>query len=67
MILNGSVFILWGMLFKFAPDLVWGTQKSWFPLSRESFDVVVYGFLGVIKIFFLVFNVAPYVALRIIA
>ena len=35
-------------------------------LSRETFDVVIYSFLGLFKIVFLVFNVVPYVALLIV-
>jgi len=65
-ILNGGMFILWGTFFKFAPDLLYRTQRTWWPLSRETFDVVLYGFLGLFKIFLLVFNVVPYVALLII-
>jgi hypothetical protein len=38
-----------------------------FHLSREAFDVVLYAFLGLYKITILIFNLVPYVALRIIA
>ena len=65
-ILNGGIFMLWGTFFMFAPDLIYRTQRAWFPISRETSDVVLYGFLGIFKIFFLVFNVVPYVALLII-
>jgi hypothetical protein len=65
-IINGSLLAFWiGMLFA-TPDLVYRTQRRWFPLSRESFDVVMYGFLGLFKILFLVFNAVPYVALLIV-
>ncbi len=49
-----------------APDLVYRTQNKWFPIPRETFNVVIYSFLGLFKIFFLVFNAVPYVALLII-
>jgi hypothetical protein len=66
-ILNGGLLTLLILMFGFAPDLMYRTQRIWFPLSRETFDVVLYGFLGMFKIFFLIFNVVPYVALLIIA
>jgi hypothetical protein len=49
-----------------APGLVYRTQSKWFPLPRETFNVVIYSFLGLFKIVFLVFNVVPYVALLIV-
>jgi hypothetical protein len=39
----------------------------WFPIPRETFNVLIYGFLGLFKIFFLTFNLVPYLALLIIA
>ncbi|MCZ6445193.1 MAG: hypothetical protein O7F17_00165 [Planctomycetota bacterium] len=42
------------------------TQSKWFPIPRETFNVVIYSFLGLFKIVFLVFNVVPYVALLIV-
>jgi hypothetical protein len=35
-------------------------------LPRETYDVVIYGFLGAFKLVFLVFNAVPYVALSIV-
>jgi hypothetical protein len=35
-------------------------------MPRETFNVVIYSFLGLFKIVFLVFNVVPWVALLII-
>ena len=66
-IINGGIFILWTIFFVFAPDLVYRMQKKLFPIPRETYNVVIYSFLGLFKIVFLVFNVVPYVALLIIA
>jgi len=49
-----------------APDLVYRKQSRWFPIPRETFNVVIYSFLGLFKIVFLVFSVVPYVALLIV-
>ena len=64
-IINGGILLLWVGLCMFTPDLVYRTQSIWFPLPRESFDVIIYAFLGLFKIVFLVFNVVPYVVLLI--
>ena len=49
-----------------APDLVYRTQSKWFPIPRETLNVVIYSFLGLYKTVFLVFNVGPCVALLIV-
>ena len=55
-IMNGALLALWTTMLIWAPDLVCRTQSRWFPISRETFDVVIYSFLGLFKIIFLVFN-----------
>jgi len=65
-IINGALFILSTTMFILAPDLVYRTQRKWFPIPRETFNVVFYSFIGLFKIVFLVFNVVPYMALLIV-
>ena len=49
-----------------APDLVYRTQRTWFPIPRETFNVVIYSFLGLFKLLFLVFSAIPYLALLLV-
>ena len=65
-IINGGLLVLWTIIYLLAPNLVYRTQSKWFPLPRETFNVVFYSFLGLFKVFFLIFNVVPYVALLIV-
>ena len=65
-IMNGALLVLWTIMCILVPDLVYRTQSKWFPIPRETFNVVMYSFLGLFKIVFLVFNVVPYVALLIV-
>ena len=65
-IINGGILALWTLFCMFTPNLVYRTQSTFFPIPRETFDVLIYSFLGLFKIFFLVFNVVPWVALVII-
>lgn len=64
-IINGGLLILWAALLTLAPDLLYRTQRPWCPVPRATFDVLIYSFLGLFKIFVLVFNVVPLVALLI--
>ena len=65
-IVNGGLLILTFLICVFGVDWVYRMHSKWFPMPRETFNVVIYSFLGLFKIFFLVFNVVPYVALLII-
>lgn len=65
-IIDGGILILWVGFSSLAPDLVYRTQSKWFPIPRETFNVVIYSFLGFFKILFLVFNLIPYIALLIL-
>jgi len=66
-VLNGGLLVLWTMAFLVAPDLVYRTQSRWFPIPRETFNVVMYSFLGLFKVLFLVFNAVPFLVLLILA
>lgn len=65
-IINGALLSFWTIICIFAPDLMYRTQNKWFPMPRETFNVVIYSFIGLFKIFFLIFNVVPFVALLIV-
>ena len=65
-IINGDMLVLAAIMFTVAPDFVYRKQSKWFPISRETFNVAMYSFIGLFKILVLVFNVVPYVALLII-
>ena len=66
-ILNIGILILWTVFCVFAVDFVYRIHSKWFSIPRETFDVVIYSFLGLFKIVFVVFSVVPYVALLIVA
>lgn len=66
-IINGGLLIFSTLVMMIMPDFVYRVQSRWFPVSRQTFDVVIYCFLGLFKVLFIVFNIAPYVALLIIS
>ncbi|MGW8180046.1 MAG: DUF6868 family protein [bacterium] len=65
-ILDGVLLVLWSIAFLVAPDLVYRTQSKWVSIPRETFDLVMYSFLGLFKVLFLVFNAVPFLVLSIL-
>ena len=49
-----------------APDLTCKTQRKFFPIARENFDLIFYAFLGLFKVVFIFFNLVPWIVLSII-
>lgn len=65
-VINGGLFVFWTICILAMPDWVYRTQTRFIPISRETFHVAMYGFLGLFKIFFLFFNVVPFLVLLIL-
>ena len=66
-ILNVAIFAWAAIWFMLAPDFIYRMQNKLFPLPRETFNAVIYAFLGLHKLAIIVFNVVPWVALLIVA
>ena len=65
-ILNGALLIFSSIICIAIPDWIYAIHSKWFPMPRESFNVVLYAYLGLFKIVFLALNVVPYAALLIV-
>lgn len=65
-IINGGFLILTALVFTFAGNLIYRVHSRWFKMPREAFNIVTYSFLGLYKIFLLVFCLVPYVVLLIL-
>lgn len=66
-IINGGLFVFSAIFLTFGGGFVYRFHGDLFNISREAFNVVIYSFLGIYKIFFITFNIVPYLALRIMA
>jgi hypothetical protein len=65
-IINYAILVLWAALVFLAPGLLrWFARR--FRLSPETFDAIQYGLMALYKIGIILFNLVPYVALRIVA
>lgn len=65
-IINVALFFLSAIMIFAASDFIYSAHGQMFHMPREAFDVTLYAFLGLYKIVILVFNLVPYVALRIV-
>lgn len=65
-VINIGLLILWFLFFKFAHDWTFRYHTRWYRLSVETFDTIHYTGMAVFKIFLIVFNLVPYLALRIV-
>jgi len=65
-IINGILLIFSSVILVFFKDWVYSIHSRWFPLPKETFNAIIYSFIGLFKIAFLLFNLTPYMALLII-
>jgi hypothetical protein len=65
-VINYAMLLLWAALVLLAPGFVrW--HGRWFGMSPEQFNAVNYGGMLLYKLGILLFNLVPYIALRIVA
>jgi hypothetical protein len=65
-VVNYGILVLWFLAFKFAHDSLHRLHAKWFKLSDVHFDAIHYSGMALYKICVLVFNVAPYIAVRVL-
>ena len=65
-IVNMAVFAWAAIWFMLAPDFVYRMQTRMFPLPRETFNAIIYGFLALHKVLIIVFSFVPWMALLIV-
>ncbi|MHC4175291.1 MAG: DUF6868 family protein [Planctomycetota bacterium] len=65
-ILNFALLVLSSLMCICAGDWAYRIHSKWFSISRETFNVAIYSFLALYKIFIFVFNLIPYIALSIV-
>ena len=66
-VINIGLLLWWSLWILFAHDFVYRIHSKWFKIPVEKFDAIHYAGMAFYKITIIVFNVVPYLALRIIA
>ena len=65
-VINIGLLIWWYLFFFLAQDWTYRLPTKWIKLSVETFDAIHYGGMGIFKIGLFIFNLVPYLALRIV-
>ena len=65
-IINVALLVFSTMIIMFEPEWLYQIHSRWFTIPRETFNVILYSWLGLYELFIFVFNVVPLVALLII-
>ncbi len=66
-LINFALLAWWFLFLIFAHDWTHRLHAKWFRLSPERFDAIHYSLMGVYKMGIIIFNLVPYLALRIVA
>lgn len=66
LVINYGILLLWFLVFRFGHDWMLKLHSRWFQMSKERFDSAHYVCMAVYKVGILLFNLSPYVALRLI-
>jgi len=64
-VINLGLLLWWFLFFALAHDWMYRLHGRWFKLTTEQFDALHYGGMAVFKLGILLFNLVPYLALRI--
>ena len=65
-LINMGLLLFWFTVFALARDWIYRLHSRWFQLTPERFDAIHYGGMGLFKMTIVVFNLVPYLALRIV-
>jgi hypothetical protein len=65
-IINAALLVFSFLMCASAGGWIYRMHSQCFPMSRETFNVAVYSFLGVYKMLFIALNLVPYLALAIV-
>ena len=65
-LINLGLLAWWFLFFSFAHDWTYQFHSKWFSLSAEHFDIIHYSGMALYKVGIILFNLVPYLALRII-
>jgi hypothetical protein len=66
-LINYGILLLWFACFSLAYEWLYRLHSQWFLLSPEQFSSIHYSGMAFYKIVIAVFNLVPYIALRIVS
>ncbi len=66
LVINTGLLLFWVLWLKLAHDFIFRIHGKWFRLPEEKFDTIHYSGMLFFKICIILFNLVPYLALRIV-
>lgn len=66
-VVNYVVLLVWFIVFVCARDGIQRLHGRWFHLSRDQFDAIHYLGMAIYKVGVILFNLVPYIVLRIVS
>lgn len=64
-VINFSILLAWGLGFMLARDWIYRMHSRFFRITKAQFETIQYAGMAFFKISLLIFNLIPYIALRI--
>ena len=65
-VINWIALLWWLLFFILAHDWMYRFHTKWFKISVEKFDAIHYSGMAFFKVAIFLFNLVPYLALRIV-
>jgi len=65
-VINTGLLCWWFIVLAAFHDRLYRLHKRWFPINLEGFSQLHYGAMAGFKLSIFVFNLSPYIALRLI-
>ncbi len=65
-IISVGVYALTALMILTVPDLIYRLQTQWLPLPRETYNTIIFSYMGAFKIILIIFVIVPYLSLLII-
>ena len=63
LVINYAMITIWFLAFYFAHEWMYRLHSKWFSIKTETFDAIHYCGMAIYKIFVLILNVAPLIAI----
>ncbi|WP_127716789.1 DUF6868 family protein [Halobacteriovorax sp. HLS] len=61
-----TIYIWTAVMCIFANSFIFNIQKKMFNISKDTFDIIIYSYLGLFKIFLILFFIVPYISLLVV-
>jgi hypothetical protein len=65
-VINLGILVCWFLIFASAHDWIYRFHGRWFAMPVEKFNAIHYEAMALFKLGILIFNLVPYLALRIV-